>query len=82
MGLLLDNDVGVFATELPSGLPALKVHASCPYSSARPDRLLKKVEDSVWTIEYYAKEINDVGGSGRRRHTSGSSDDQAVIFKP
>ena len=82
MGLLLDNDAGVFAAELPSGAPASKVHASYDYSSARPDRLLEKIEDSVWTMEFYAKELSVAGGSGGRRNTSSSNDDEAVIFTP
>lgn len=82
MGLLLGNDVGVYAAELPSGVPALKVRASYAYSSARQDRLLEKVEDCVWAVEFYAKEMNAVGGHGGRRSPSSSNDDEAVIFTP
>lgn len=81
MGLLLDNDVGIHAAELPSGAPAAKVHASYAYASRRPDRLLAKVEDCVWAMEFFAREIDSAGGPGGRRTPSGN-DERTVIFTP
>ncbi len=82
IGLLLDNDIGVYEAELPSGAPVAKVRASYAYSSNRPDRLLAMVEDCVWALEFYAKEINADGGPGGRRSPSISRDDDNVIFTP
>lgn len=81
-GLLVDNDVGVHETMLPSGTPALSAYASYPYSLDNPDRLMKKIEDMVSTIEYYSDELKLMTVGGSRRGTSIFDADQAVIFKP
>ncbi len=83
MGLLLDNEAGVHATTLPSGEPALSVRATYAYSDARPERLVKKIEDTVRTIEYYSTELKTIAVANNRGGAPASTEAElALIFRP
>jgi hypothetical protein len=83
MGLLLDNEAGVHASTLPGGETALSVRAAYAYSDARLDRLVKKIEDTVRTIEYYSAELKTMAVANNRSKASASTEaEPAVIFRP
>lgn len=83
MGLLLDNEAGVHASTLPGGETALSVRAAYAYSDARPERLVKKIEDTVRTIEYYSAELKTMAVASNRGSAQTSTEaEPTVIFRP
>lgn len=82
-GLLVDFEVGVYLTALPNQQTAITVRASCPFEMDNPGRLIKKLEDTVQTIEYYQPQLKSAAVSGARRSGGASgSPEPAVIFRP
>jgi hypothetical protein len=83
LGLLLGNDAGVFLRTALDGETALAVRSSYAMKTARPDRLIKKIEDVVRLIEYYAGELKSANVAPRRQEArEASSFEPAVIFRP
>lgn len=83
MGLLLDNEAGVLARTLPSGETVLAVRAAYTYSHARLERLVKKIEDTVRTMEYYSCELKTmVVATNRGGAPAAAGAESAMIFRP
>ena len=82
-GLLVDLDVGVYLAEQPNRKRAIAVRATHPLESDDMDRLIKKLEDAVQTIEYYRPELTSAEASTARRGNPGpDGSEPTVIFRP
>ena len=82
LGMLLTNESGVYLKAQPSGQTALVVRASYSYQGTL-DRLVKKIEDTLQTMEYYLAEFKSTAALPVRRGASApASGEAAVIFRP
>lgn len=83
LGLLLDSEAGVYLAGSRNGQVDVAVRAAYPYAMERIERLMKKVEDTIRTMEYYSAELKFDAAAGARAHAAVSATSEpAVIFRP
>ena len=82
-GLLVDNDAGVFLARAPDGREILAVRSVYRYRTGNLDRLIKKIEDSVRVVEFYAAEFRSTGPQASRASSQAAPAPESVmIFRP
>lgn len=85
LGLLVANDAGVFLRPALDGETVVAVRSSYAMKSLQTDRLIKKIEDVVRLIEYYAGELKSANVAAPSRQApkpAAASFEPAMIFRP
>ncbi|MBC8130161.1 MAG: hypothetical protein H7Y08_07540 [Rhizobiaceae bacterium] len=83
VGLLIDGDAGVYLKASPAGAQALVATSAYRLSTMRIDRLVKKIEDTLRLVEYYAPEFKGLEKSAPgSRVAMHPSAEPVVIFRP
>ena len=83
LGLLLGNDASVHVKPLAGGSHTLAVRSAYGYRDGSIDRLVKKIEDVLRVIEYYAGELNTTGSVPAPRPAERPSGSESMmIFRP
>lgn len=82
LGFLVQSEAAVYLKPVSDSQVVLAVRATHGYA-AKIDRLIRKIENVVQSIEYYSGEMKlvDVQGIGHSVATS-TSTEPAVIFRP
>ena len=83
IGLLLANDAGIYLKTIPSRETALVARSSCSYSEGRLDKLIKKIEDVVQTVEYCQEDLRRFLHQGSHVGRAGARiGDEDLVFRP
>lgn len=83
LGLLVGNEAGVYVKTMPNRETVVAVRASCRLATVSVERLMKKIEDTIETIEYYGAELKlMVGATPQGRPATAALNEPAIIFRP
>jgi len=83
LGLLVGNEAGVYLKTRPNRDTVIAARCVHRYATASIQRLIKKIEDTLETIDYYEAELKLMGGAALRgRPSATASNEPEIIFRP